>query len=329
MLDNNSSWNRKLRWRYFTAFLSLLLLSLPLPARSQERVRIAYATNSLAFLATFVTKDRGFYVKQGLDAEIVQVRPAVAIAALLSGDIDYVQVIGSVIRSAAKGAPIRAISTAARAPFFSLAAHPRFKSVRDMKGSSIGVTAIGGTNYFSARAIWRHFGLDPDKDAKIIAIGDEKLMYDALKIGRVDSALVAPPFSVLLKREGYPLLAHTAQILSIPFTGLGTTVDKIARNRAQVKKVMKAEIEALRYLHANPSGTIESIRKRFSMDERMARESYEVVIDAYSRDGKIPADGVDTLLSLEKQQNLIPQSITQENVIDTSLVEEVLKELGK
>jgi len=85
----------------------------------------------------------------------------------------------------------------------------------------------------------QHFGIDPDREAKIIPIGDEKLMYEALKIRRVDAVMVAPPFSVLLKREGFPLLAHTAQVVSIPFVGLSATVEKIRQNRSQVKKLLK------------------------------------------------------------------------------------------
>lgn len=293
-----------------------------------EKIRITYATNSLAFLTTFVAKDRGFYAKHGLEAELVQVRPAIAIAALLSGDADYAEVLGSAIRSAAKGAPLRAISTSIQAPFFSLAAQAKFKSVRDLQGGSVGVTAVGGTNYISTRLVLQHYGLDPDRNVKLIPIGDEKLMFEALKIRRVDAVMVAPPFSVLLKREGYPLLAHTSDVTSIPFVGLSTTVQKIGRNRAQVRRVLKAEIEALRDLRANPGAAIGVIRRRFAMDEAMARESYEVVIGAFTRDGRIPLSGVETLLELEKKDGLIPKSVTADQVVDLALGEEAVKELG-
>ena len=158
-----------------------------------EKVRIAIATSSMAFLVPFVAKDRGLYLKNGADVELIQMRPNIAMAALLSGDIDYAELIGSVIRSAAKGLPMRAISTGIKAPFFSFVAQNKFKSMKDLKGAVIGITSIGGTNQVSSRMTLRHFGLDPDKDVKFLAIGDEKLMYDAFKIGRVDCIVVAPP----------------------------------------------------------------------------------------------------------------------------------------
>ena len=316
--------------RLLTVLIAALLTAPTDPqAQTTEKVRIAYASNSLAFLVPFVAKDRGLYAKHGIEAELIQVRPNVAMAALLSGDIDYVELIGSVIRSAGRGAPVRAISTSIKAPFFSFAANSKFKTIKDLKGATIGVTAIGGTNYVSTRLTLRHYGLDPDKDVKILAIGDEKLMYEAFRIGRVDCVVVAPPFSVILRREGFPLLAHTGELLNFPFSGLGTTLDKIGKNRAQARKLLRGEIEALRFVRANPAGTTDVIRKRFSMDEKLARESYDVVVDAFSRDGRVPLEGVEILLDIEKSAKQIPQNITAEMVVDNSLADEALKELGR
>jgi NitT/TauT family transport system substrate-binding protein len=312
-------------------FVSLLLAK-PIPAAEDkgggEKIRITYAANTLSFLVMFIAKDRGFYKKYGLDADLVQVRPNVAITALLSGDAAYTEVLGSSIRSAAKGAPIRAISTTIQAPFFSLASNAQFKSLKELKGRTIGVNAIGGTNYASARLVFQNAGIDPDREVKLVPIGDQKLVYEALKIGRVDAVMATPPYSVLLKKEGFPLLAHASEVVSIPFVGLSTSVQMIQSRRPQVKRVLKAEIEALRYLHGDPKGTVDVIRTRFSMDDSMAAESYQVVKGAFSRDGRIVRQALDGLLDVDKKDNLIPQSITADQVSDPSLNEEALKELG-
>jgi NitT/TauT family transport system substrate-binding protein len=321
---------KKLAWRFGAwSLLMIGILALPAPAQEKpEKARVAVATSSMAFLVPFIAKDRGFYLKQGAEVELIQMRPNIAVAALLSGDIDYIELIGSAIRSAARGLPIRAISTSIKSPFFSVIAQNKFKSVKDLKGATIGIASIGGTNHISTRLTLKEFGLDPEKDVKLIAIGDEKLIYDAFKIGRTDAVVLAPPYSIQLKREGFPILANTAQYVTIPFSGLGTTLARIKSNRAQIKKLLKAEIEALRYLRDNPAGTVEVIRKRFSMDDKTAQESYDVVVDAFSRDGRVPLDGVDILLQIEKDQKLIPTTVTPKMVVDASLVEEALKELG-
>jgi len=318
--------------KFFGLLVTLMLISTTtLPAQEKpgaEKFRIAIATSSMAFLVPFVAKDRGFYLKHGSEVELIVMRPNIAMAALLGGDIDYAELIGSVIRSAARGLPVRAISTSIKAPFFSIVAQNKYKNVKDLKGAVIGLASIGGTNHISTRITLRQFGLDLEKDVKFLAIGEEKLMYDTFKMGRVDAIVVAPPFSVQLKREGFPILAQTADHVVIPFSGLGTTIDRIKNNRAQVKRVLKAEIEALRFIQNNAAGTTEVIRKRFHMDEKLARESYDVVVDAFSRDGRVPLDGVDILLQIEKDAKNIPATVTPQMIVDPSLVEEALKELG-
>jgi len=321
--------------RVFTTITTcslVVILAARLPAQdkpSGENVRVAIATNSLAFLVPFVAKDRGLYAKHGSDVELIQMRPNIAMAALLGGDIHYAELIGSVIRSAARGLPVRAISTGIKAPFFSVIAQNKYKNIKDLKGATIGLTSIGGTNHISTRMTLRHFGIDADKEVKILAIGDEKLVYDTFKFGRVDAVVLAPPFSLQLKREGYQMLANTADYVVIPFSGLGTTIERIKSNRGQVKRLLKAEIEALTFIHANAAGTTEVIRKRFNMDEKLARESYDAVVNAFSRDGRVPLDGVDILLQIEKDAKQIPATVTPQMVVEPSLVEEALKELGR
>lgn len=313
------------------ALALILAFSFLLPtgrASAQEKIRIAIATTSMAFLVPFVAKDRGLYSKHGSEVELIVMRPNIAMAALLGGDIDYAELIGSVIRSAARNLPVRAVSTSIKAPFFSIIAQHKFKTPKDLRGAVVGLTSIGGTNHVSTRITMRQFGLELEKDIKILAIGEEKLMYDTFKMGRVDAVVLAPPFSVQLKREGFPILAQTSDHVVIPFSGLGTTLEKLKSHRAQAKKVLKAEIEALRYIHGNAAGTIDVIRKRFNMDEKLARESYEVVVNSFSKDGRVPLDGVDILLQIEKDQKLIPATVTPQMIVEASLAEEALKELG-
>src|SRR5438128_2976281 len=157
---------------YFTLGFTATLLIVPASSPGQEKpalekVRIAVATSSMAFLVPFVAKDRGLYLKNGAEVELIQMRPNVAMAALLSGDIDYVELIGSIIRSAAKGIPVRAVSTTIKAPFFSVVAESKYKSMKDLKGTTIGLASIGGTNYINARFILGHVRFNHDEDHKL------------------------------------------------------------------------------------------------------------------------------------------------------------------
>src|SRR5574341_563773 len=87
-----------------------LVLAMVPSAESQEpgardKIRIAYGANSLPFFVAFMAKDMGFYTKNGFDAELIMVGPSAGMAALLSGDADYVELLTGTIRLAAKGGP--------------------------------------------------------------------------------------------------------------------------------------------------------------------------------------------------------------------------------
>ena len=290
------------------------------PRGSMEKVRITYAANNLGFLQMFLAKDRGFYAAQGLETELIRVSPVAAVSALIGGDADYTELLTSSVRAAAKGAPIRVVSMAVGAPFFSLIGRSPFKAVKDLKG------AIGGSNYISTRMLLLHYGVDPERDIKMLPLGDHKTLYEALKLGRVDAVTVNPPFSVLLIREGFPLLAHSAKIVSFPIGGIATTLKKISQNRDQVKRVVRAEMEALRYLRQQPQGTIDLISKRFAIEPAVAADSYQIAVDAFN-DGRILFPAMERLLDADKRDGNIAKSVTVDQVADPSLAEEIFKEL--
>ena len=157
-------------------------------------------------------------------------------------------------------------------------------------------------------------------------MGSEMCIRDRLKLGRVDAVTVNPPFSVLLIREGFPLLAHSAKIVSFPIGGVATTLKKINQNRDQVKRVVKAEMEALRYLRQQPQGTIDLISKRFAIEPAVAADSYQIAVDAFN-DGRILLPAMERLLDADKRDGNIAKSVTVDQVADPSLAEEIFKEL--
>jgi ABC-type nitrate/sulfonate/bicarbonate transport system substrate-binding protein len=120
------------------------------------------------------------------------------------------------------------------------------------------------------------------------------------------------------------LLANAADVVSFPLTGLGTTVKKLNSNQGQVTKVLKAEAEALRYIHNNPEGTIELISKKFAIEKSVAAESYRLVVNAFTREGRITRAGVQKLLDSGKEDGSITKSATIDQVANF-LLDEVLR----
>src|SRR5881227_2763970 len=110
----------KRRCIYIGLLIALALAPPAAFAQAPEKIKIVYASRGLPFLSAFVAKERNFYARQGLDVELVQVAPRIAITALATNQVDYSMNIGSTLRAAMRGLPVRAVASSTVAPFFAL-----------------------------------------------------------------------------------------------------------------------------------------------------------------------------------------------------------------
>jgi ABC-type nitrate/sulfonate/bicarbonate transport system substrate-binding protein len=176
--------------------------------------------------------------------------------------------------------------------------------------------------------ILRHFGLDPQQDAQYLAIGEEGVLWESLKLGRVQAVPVAPPFPALAEREGYRLLANAAELFAMPSTGVSASAAKLGADREQIVRLVAAEIEALRFIHGDRSATVALIAQRFEMDHAIAERSYELVIASYATDGRLSREGLQLLLELDQAAGALPEIPPLERMADFALVDEALARLA-
>jgi ABC-type nitrate/sulfonate/bicarbonate transport system substrate-binding protein len=315
-----------------SGFAGLLLLAVFLIpasalAQSMEKIKIVYASRSLPFFSAFVAKEMNFYARQGLEVELIQVAPRIAITALATNQVDYSLNIGSTMRAAMRGLPVRAVASSTVAPFFALIT--KEKSVQDLKGKLVGVTDPGGTNYQVTKLILQHYGLVPLKDVQLLTIGEEKLILDSLLSGRIAGAAISPPWPFEAERHGFKILVKASDVAQFPFVGPTANLDKIKNQREQVKKVIRAEIEALRFIRERRQESIDMIMRLFKMDKEIAQKSYDFTASFFSKDARIQPEAVKRLIALEKEAGNIKEDVDVSQVADLSLAEEVHRELSR
>ncbi|MSP41101.1 MAG: ABC transporter substrate-binding protein [Deltaproteobacteria bacterium] len=198
-----------------------------------EKVRIAVSSKSLGFLDTWAAKERGFFRKHGLDAEIIAMRPPLTIGALQAGEIDYAIGASTTSRGAISGAPVRIVSLALRSSFHTLVSRPAIKTIADMKGKTVAVT-IGAADDFVARHLLRRGGVDP-REVNFVNMGGSETRFPALYNGTIDASPLSLPFFLVAKRQGYNLLGTASDVLDMATVGIGTSLKKISQEREQVK----------------------------------------------------------------------------------------------
>src|ERR1051326_4017363 len=118
--------------------------------------------------------------------------PDVSVMAITGGDIDYSMLFGLMVRSAVRGLPLRVVANFMDSSPLALIARPQYKSVKDLKGKTLGVSTFGATPEIASRMVFKQAGIDPEKEIKVIALRTDDARMAALKEGIVDVIVIAP-----------------------------------------------------------------------------------------------------------------------------------------
>src|SRR5437870_1214532 len=163
-------------------------------AQSNTRAIIHIPTKSLTSMPLFFGKDKGFFAREGIDADLVLMSPPTAIAALVAGELDFSTTVGAGISASMRGLPIKRILYIQQYVTFALMAAPEIKSVRDLIGKSVGAVALTDATAIAAREILKGNGIDPSAVTFFYTQSTESSRL-ALTSKKLAAAMLPPPFA--------------------------------------------------------------------------------------------------------------------------------------
>jgi NitT/TauT family transport system substrate-binding protein len=263
----------------FAAVLSLL----PTLASAQQTVRIAQGFPSLSFLPVWGARALNTFQAEGLNAAVVSPGgdPA-ALAALDAGDVDLAAVgTESALRAIAKGQPFEIVYSLMSKVTLEVVVAPSLlekagvkpgdplpKRIAALKGATIGVAAIGGTQETAARWLAAKGGLDPKADIKIAQVGSPPALQAALENKRIDAFVLSPPEGYLATKAGagtilislgdeFPLLANQPYLVLVAKKPIDD------KNSELIVKTLRALQAASTALIKDPESSAMAIQKQF------------------------------------------------------------------
>jgi NitT/TauT family transport system substrate-binding protein len=299
-----------------------------LPAQGADKVRIGVSNYNISNLTVGVAQTKDFFKQEGIEAEIIRMNPNVATMALVSGDIDYSTLIGSVIGANLKGAKLKMIACSQDRTPLSLVGKAAIKSVKELKGKTIGVGSYGSTPDIIARMVVKHYGVDPETEIKMLALGSDSARLTALKEGVVDAIIVAPPVDFEGKKMGFNILSRAGDILRFPYNGLGTSVEKITERPDGVKRVIRAIVRANGFIRRNREGAIQVLVNWTKTKPEFAEAAYDSTVGVFSQDGTIPEDGLRLVIENFRKSMNISRQVSLSDVSDSTLLFQVQRDLG-
>jgi ABC-type nitrate/sulfonate/bicarbonate transport system substrate-binding protein len=316
-----------------TLLVFFVLTGLPAYHARAEKIRTAVPGLNLNYLSVLAAEERKFFRDEGLENETIVIGGPAAIAALISGDVDYSGAGGSGLRAAIKGAPLRAILYQTEKVTWYLIVHPSISQVSDLKGKKIGVALIGDSEDRFTTMFVERGGLSA-KDVTKISVGtspNEKVL--GVKSGAISAVVLDPAATVMAEREGLKNFAYLGDMFPLPFQGYVTTTQKISENSAQVKRWIRAMVRSLSFIRERPEEAAEIAIKRLrlrNLTRPMLTEAIKSYVRAFPQGipGSVSADGVKNILEYEIRVPMkIEKPLAAETLLDLRWVEEVRREL--
>jgi NitT/TauT family transport system substrate-binding protein len=292
-----------------------------------DKVRISTPSDAAHF-TMHLAQRRGFLKEEGFDAEMIVISGPVANVALSNGDTDYFSGFGSAMRSMLQGLPLRIVACFRPTPHFMLQSRPEFKSVKDLKGKIIGISAYGSGTELVGRLMIKHFGLDPDKDVKWLPVGTGEGRYIRMQQGLLDATVATVPTDYLGRKMGFPVIVRSEDLFTYPFSGLTVSMKKLKEKPDEVRRVIRAGIKANRYMRENREGTIATLMTTYRIDKEVATAAYDSFIKGFNLDGSMPEDGFRRLLDDTKRLMKLDREVALSEVADLSILREAQRELG-
>src|SRR5437016_4933161 len=276
--------------RFSIALAALLLFGSDVEAL--DRIRIAMSNPNMPNLTVAVAQKKGFFKDENIDAEIIRMNPNVAITALATGDIDYCQLFGAVVGGAIAGLPVRIVAGFLDNWPMTLIAQPEYKSLKELKGKTLGVSSYGATPDVGARMMLKQAGVDPEKEIKVLALGSDAARLTALTQRVVDVVVISPPADAQMEKQRYRILARAYELFSFPYLGLGTHTRKIKEKPDEIRRVIKATIRANRFIRDNRDEAVHTLIGWGKVERELAYASYDALKNLFNADGAVPEDGL-------------------------------------
>src|ERR1044071_8613357 len=121
-----------------TAILWSYSLASAQPAKKLRPLRIALPSHTIAATHFYVGRSLGVFESYGFEPQILVLEPRAALAALLTGDLDFYTATGTTTRAALRGVPVRVIMVGLNRPDHVLVASREIAGIEQRRGKMIG-----------------------------------------------------------------------------------------------------------------------------------------------------------------------------------------------
>jgi ABC-type nitrate/sulfonate/bicarbonate transport system substrate-binding protein len=310
------------------ALLLCLVVILPAGATAQT-IRIGSLGLSGPLLPLWVAQDRSLFSQYGLKAEVVTFQGgSTTIQALMSGEVKFAAA-GSAAGVNAKlgGADLVVIAEWVNTLPYMLIVTNDIDTPEKLRRKRIAISRFGSAAHYAARLVLMKFGIDPDKEAQMLQIGDESLRLGALRQGSVDATVLTPPSNLTARNLGFRVLTslHEAGI-QYSFDHLLATREFANKNKDTVQRFLKGFLHGIAYMKKNQKESTETLRRWMRLNDQNALdETYRIFGEMIPAKPYGSEEGWRNLIDVLASSNPKAKHLDSKEIFDYSHLREIDK----
>ncbi len=285
-------------------------------AAAQSKITVAVGGGScLCYLPTVLAKQLGEFDKAGVAIDLVDLKGGSdALKAVLGGSADVVSgYFDHCVNLAAKKQELQAFVVYDRYPGLVLVVSPshngEIKSIKDLAGKKVGVSAPGSSTDFFLKYLLKKNGLDP-AGTSVIGVGLGATAVAAMEQGQIDAAVMLDP-SVTVLQGSHPdlrILADTRtqkDTLAVfggeyPGGALYSTAAWVNSHEKETQALTNAIVNTLAWIHSHSPEEIMA-----KMPPEMVGKNKDLYLAAlkntipmFSETGKMDPKGAEAVLAV-------------------------------
>lgn len=253
-------------------------------AAPKEKLSVAWSSADPAYTLLWVTKEGGFFDKNGLDVELVYMDSgAKSVQALVGGQIDLAQASGpAVIAARLGGAAVSVVATAQNTQVGEIWASKEITKPEQLRGKTWAISSFGSDSDFSARTTLKKWGLKPDQDVTILQVGAQGARLAAIEKGTAQVTTLLLPVTKQAKASGMSFMGLLSDVVGDVLSMPISAQDKFVTGREPaLRKFLTALAQGAQAFKTDRPLTTQAIIKylKYEKDaQAQADEAYDTYV---------------------------------------------------
>lgn len=268
--------------------------------------------------------ERGFFRDEGIDLDIEVVFGGPEIASRYASGALGIGELGTppAITAIGKGAGFKLIGSGVRRRALQyLVGAPQIADWPDLKGATAAALSIGSCSYWFMRLVLQSYGLDPDRDVKVVGLGPRyPQVLELFESGEFQAAVISEPNVSMGESRG---LFRVMQALTDEAYCPGMQWSVIAANPRMIEsepELLKAALRGAqrshRHCRENPEEWAAYSARHFgtgvpTMRRAIARELQDLHMDC-----EIDMAGLEQAIALQRRLGALTVPMGAQDIVD-------------